>query len=222
MHPAFPFNTFCAIEQHLFALPLAKSSDKIALPPIFCKETTYGFVDVVGFWGEEHFPAKQRRTWSLIEAFKFQCCEREQSVSRKERTLAFSVHFSANTPHNPELEWQLSGSTICSWEAAVFIFKAKSSCYSWGLFLTFAKTLSASMKTLTEGSKNVQNHKYWCSGCKTDKLKRPNYFFEVLGKWTQELWTHSMNCSPECLCAGSLFHWQRSMNHNEGWLHCRQ
>lgn len=115
------------------------------------------------------------------------CCEREQSISRKESALAFSVHFSANTPHNPGLERQLSSSTVCSWEAGVFISTGKSSCCSWGLFLTFAKALSGGGKTLMEGSNNVLNGKYWCSGWYTDKLKKSNYIFAVLGKWNQEL-----------------------------------
>lgn len=46
----------------------------------------------------------------------------------------------------------------------------------------FAKTLPSNIKTLTKVSNIVQNGKYWCSVCKTDKLKRPKYLFEVPGE----------------------------------------
>lgn len=53
MSPVFTFNSFCVIEQHLFVLPFAQASDRIALPSIFCKESTCGFVADAGFWGED-------------------------------------------------------------------------------------------------------------------------------------------------------------------------
>lgn len=55
MCPAFTVNSFCVTEQHLFVLPLVQTSNRIALPPIFYKETTCGFVDVVDFWEENNF-----------------------------------------------------------------------------------------------------------------------------------------------------------------------
>jgi len=83
------------------------------LPPLFCKEATCGFIEVIGFWEREHIPVKQIKIWSQRHLYS-KYYEREQSVSRKESALASSMHFSATTPHNLGHEWQLRSSVVCS------------------------------------------------------------------------------------------------------------